>query len=283
MRPEQWTKNIIVFAPLLFSNNLFNLTKDIKTFAGFIIFCMITSCSYLFNDLIDLEKDRLHPVKAKRPLASGNLHKSTAILLIGILCCLSLSLAFFINSLFGIIVLVYFLLNIGYSLCLKDVVILDVLTIAAGFVLRVLGGAVIISVIASQWLILCTILLSLFLGFSKRRHELVLLEGNASSHRKVLSNYSTLFLDQMVAVVTASTVVCYALYTMSQDTIEKLGTSKLIYTVPFVLYGIFRYLYLVYQKDEGGNPSEVLFTDKPMIINIILWIFTSVMFIYFVH
>jgi 4-hydroxybenzoate polyprenyltransferase len=184
---------------------------------------------------------------------------------------------------FGIIVLAYFLLNIGYSLYLKSIVIIDVVTIAAGFVLRVLGGAVIISVTASQWLILCTILLALFIGFSKRRHELVLLKDAATNHRNVLKHYSPYFLDQMIAVVTASTVICYALYTMSKDTIEKIGTSKLIYTIPFVLYGIFRYLYLVHQKEEGGSPTEIMFTDKPMLINVSLWVVTSIVFIYIVH
>lgn len=283
MRPEQWIKNSFVFAALLFSQNLLNLSKDIKAIVGFIIFCMITSCAYMINDLIDLEKDKLHPTKSRRPLASGSLNKTTAVTIIVLLCFTGLFLAFYMNSLFGIIVLTYLLLNIGYSLYLKNIVILDVVTISAGFVLRVLGGAIIISVTASQWLVLCTILLSLFLGFSKRRHELVLLEDKASTHRKVLSYYNTYFLDQMIAVVTASTLICYALYTMSKDTIENLGTSKLIYTVPFVLYGVFRYLYLVHQKEEGGNPTEVIFTDKPMIINVILWVITSVIFIYFIQ
>ena len=283
MRPKQWIKNLIVFAALLFSKNLFNLSKDIDAFIGFIIFCLITGCAYMINDLVDLEQDRLHPFKSQRPLASGSLNKTTAIKIIVTVCFLCFPLAFYMNSLFGIIILVYLLLNIGYSIYLKHVVIIDVITIAAGFVLRVLGGATIISVTASQWLVLCTILLSLFLGFSKRRHELVLLEGNSSTHRSVLSYYSTYFLDQMIAVVTASTLICYALYTMSKDTIENLGTSNLMYTMPFVLYGIFRYLYLVHQKEEGGNPTEVIFTDKPMIINVILWVITSVMFIYYIQ
>ena len=283
MRPNQWIKNLIVFAPLLFSKNLFILSKDIEAFSGFIFFCLITGCAYMINDLVDLERDRLHPSKSQRPLTSGSLNKTTAIKIIAIVCSICFPLAFYMNSLFGIIILIYLLLNIGYSIYLKDVVIIDVITIAAGFVLRVLGGAVIISVTPSNWLILCTILLSLFLGFSKRRHELVLLEDKASTHRKVLSYYDKYFLDQMIAVVTASTLICYALYTMSKDTIENLGTSKLTYTVPFVLYGIFRYLYLVHQKEEGGNPTEVIFTDKPMIINVILWVITSVMFIYFIQ
>jgi len=283
MRPEQWIKNFFVFTALLFSKNLLNPSKDIEAIVGFTIFWMITGCAYMINDIVDLEKDKLHPAKSRRPLASGKLKKDTAVKIIVLVCLASLFFAFYMNILFGIIVLAYFLLNIGYSIYLKNIVIIDVVSIAAGFVFRVLGGAVIISVVASQWLILCTILLSLFLGFSKRRHELILLEDNATSHRKVLEHYSPYFLDQMIAVVTASTLICYALYTMSKDTIEKLGTSKLIYTIPFVLYGIFRYLYLVHQKEEGGSPTEIMFTDKPMIINICLWVISSVVFIYIVH
>jgi len=283
MRPEQWIKNFFVFTALLFSKNLPNPLKGIEAIIGFTIFCMITGCAYMINDLVDLEKDKLHPVKSRRPLASGKLKKDTAVKIVVLVCLASLFFAFYMNVLFGIIVLAYFLLNIGYSIYLKNIVIIDVVSIAAGFVLRVLGGAVIISVVASQWLILCTILLSLFLGFSKRRHELILLEDSATSHRKVLEHYSPYFLDQMIAVVTASTLICYALYTMSKDTVEKLGTSKLIYTIPFVLYGIFRYLYLVHQKEKGGSPTEIMFTDKPMIINICLWVISSVVFIYIVH
>ena len=283
MRPEQWIKNFFVFTALLFSKNLLNPSKDIEAIIGFVIFCMVTGCAYMINDLVDLEKDKLHPVKSRRPLASGKLKKETAVKIIVLVCLASLSFAFYMNILFGFIVLAYFLLNIGYSIYLKNIVIIDVVSIAAGFVLRVLGGAVIISVVASQWLILCTILLSLFLGFSKRRHELILLEDSATSHRRVLEHYSPYFLDQMIAVVTASTLICYALYTMSRDTVEKLGTSKLIYTIPFVLYGIFRYLYLVHQKEEGGSPTEIMFTDKPMIINICLWVISSVVFIYLIH
>lgn len=283
MRPDQWIKNLFVFTALLFSENLLNVSKDVNALVGFIVFCMITGCAYIINDLVDLEKDKLHPAKSQRPITSGKLQKPTAIKVTVIVCIMSLILAFYMNAYFGIIVLIYFLLNISYSIYLKNIVIIDVVTIASGFVLRVLGGAVVISVAASQWLILCAILLSLFLGFSKRRHELVLLEDNATGHRKVLEHYSPYFLDQMISVVTASTLICYALYTMSKDTIEKLGTSKLIYTIPFVLYGIFRYLYLVHQKEKGGSPTEVVFTDKPMIINISLWVIASVIFIYIVH
>ncbi len=283
MRPEQWIKNLFVFTALLFSKNLFNLSKDIDALIGFVIFCVITGCTYLVNDLVDLEKDKLHPVKSRRPLASGRLTRTAGIATVIVVCLAGLSFAFLRDICFGAIVLAYFFLNVGYSVYLKNIVIIDVATLAAGFVLRVMGGAVIISVSASQWLFLCTILLSLFLGFSKRRHELILLEEHAASHRNVLEHYSPYFLDQMIAVVTASTLICYALYTMSKDTIEKLGTSKLIYTIPFVLYGIFRYLYLVHQKEQGGSPTEVMLTDKPMIINVGLWVIASVVLIYIVH
>lgn len=283
MRPEQWIKNLFVFTALLFSKNLLNLSKDIEALTGCVIFCVITGGTYLINDLVDLEKDKLHPDKSQRPIASGKLRKTTAIKILVPVCCVGLFLAFYLDFFFGTIVLAYFFLNIGYSLYLKGFVIIDVVTIAAGFVLRVLGGAVVISVTASEWLILCTILLALFLGFSKRRHELVLLEDGAGGHRRVLEHYSTYFLDQMISVVTASTVICYALYTMSKDTVEKLGTSKLIYTIPFVLYGIFRYLYLVHQKEKGGSPTEIMVTDKPMIINVSLWVITVIVFVYVVH
>ncbi len=195
MRPKPWIKNLLVFAALVFSKNIFDLSKDLNAFIGLIIFCMITSCSYLINDLLDLEKDKLHPSKSQRPLASGKIKKTTAMTAIAITCFVGLFLAFYMNKFFGIIVLAFFLLNLGYSVYLKNIVIIDVITIAAGFVLRVMGGAVIISVVASHWLILCAILLSLFLGFSKRRHELILLEADATSHRKVLEYYSPYFLD----------------------------------------------------------------------------------------
>lgn len=283
MRPEQWIKNLFVFAALLFSKNLLNPSKGIEALAGFTIFCMVAGCAYLVNDLIDLEKDKQHPVKSKRPIASGKLRKTIVIPVILLIGCTSFFFAFSLDKVFGSIVLCYFILNVNYSLYLKNIVIIDVATIAAGFVLRVWGGAVVISVTASEWLFLCTLLLSLFLGFSKRRHELVLLADNAISHRTVLEHYSAYYLDQMISVVTAPTVICYAFYTMSDRTAESLGTSKLIYTLPFVLYGIFRYLYLVHQKEKGGNPADILLTDKPMIANVILWVISSFLFIYVVH
>ena len=181
---------------------------------------------------------------------------------------------------FGIALALYAFLNILYSLKLKDVVILDVMTISAGFVLRVVSGALLIQVGASEWLIICTVLLSLFLGFSKRRHEITVLESHANDHREVLQHYSPYFLDQMIGIVTASTVMSYALYTISEETVKKFGTNHLIYTVPFVLYGIFRYLYLVHKKVEGGNPTKIALTDRPLLVNILLWIVAVSFIIY---
>jgi 4-hydroxybenzoate polyprenyltransferase len=253
----------------------------LKVFITFILFCLVSGSVYILNDIFDLKRDRLHPIKKKRPIPSGKLEVQTALSFAILFTIVAVISGFFISASLGYILLLYFLINLAYSRKLKEVVLLDVFSIAAGFVLRVLSGAFVIDVIISSWLIVCTILLSLFLAFSKRRHELVVLEEFASDHRKILSEYSTNFLDQMISVVTASTVVSYALYVMSEETITKFNTEKLIFTVPFVLYGIFRYLYLIHQKRGGGDPTVHLFTDLPLIINIMLWIFTAVIIIYY--
>jgi len=280
MRPKQWIKNLFLFAGLIFSQNLFNIHKDLLTLLGFAIFCGVSGCVYLINDIKDIEGDKIHPEKSSRPIPSGNLSKSTAALAAGIILIVCLPLAFYINFYLGIITITYLILNLGYSFYLKNIVILDVFIIATGFVLRVLAGASIVSVRPSHWLIICTLTISLFLGFCKRRHELIALEDNAVNHRTVLGKYSVYFLDQMIAIVTASTVMSYALYTVSKETIEKFGTPNLIYSIPFVFYGIFRYLYLVHQKETGSNPSEELLTDKPLAINVILWILCVITIIY---
>lgn len=280
MRPQQWIKNLFLFAALVFSGNLFNTNDIILAVAGFFIFSFTASGVYLFNDVTDLEKDKLHPTKSLRPLPSGKLSKSTASLASTLLIAFGIIAAFFLKLEFGIIVLLYAVINVFYSLKLKDIVILDVMTISAGFVLRVVGGAVLINVPTSEWLIICTVLLALFLGFSKRRHEIMVLESDANSHRAVLEHYSQYFLDQMIGIVTASTVMSYALYTISDETVRKFGTTHLIYTVPFVLYGIFRYLYLVHKKEEGGNPTKLALTDRPLLFNIILWIIAASYIIY---
>jgi 4-hydroxybenzoate polyprenyltransferase len=280
MRLHQWIKNLFIFAALIFSIHLREVNDILITIGGFFCFSFVSSGVYIINDIVDLESDKLHPIKSKRPLPSGKISKSTAFASSNVLILLGGTGAFILQPSFSVIIAVYVVINICYSLVLKNVVILDVMTIAAGFVLRVLGGALLIDVPPSEWLVICSILLSLFLGFSKRRNELVLLDAKANSHRSVLQQYSPYFLDQMIGIVTASTVMSYALYTMSEETIQKFHTHNLIYTLPFVLYGIFRYLYLVHKGEGGGNPSKLALTDKPLLINIILWIVCVIAIIY---
>ncbi|KPJ69903.1 phosphoribose diphosphate:decaprenyl-phosphate phosphoribosyltransferase [candidate division WOR-1 bacterium DG_54_3] len=280
MRPHQWSKNFFIYAALIFSQNIFNLPLLVKTTIAFSAFCLISSALYIFNDLKDLEEDKLHPLKSKRPIASGKIKKSTAILVIIVLSLLGFSSAFTLNKNYFIIILVYFLLQVSYSIKLKHIVILDVFVVAVGFLIRVVAGGLAIEVSLSSWLLICTILLALFLALSKRRHELILLEDDASEHRPILEEYSPYLLDQMIAVVTASTVIGYCLYTISEDTVTKFGTTNLIFTVPFVLYGIFRYLYLIHQKIEGGSPEALIIKDKPLLIDIFLWITTAVIILY---
>ncbi len=247
---------------------------------GFFFFSFAASGMYIFNDIIDIQQDRLHPIKSKRPLPAGKLSVPVARTASILLILVGVVSSFLLERDFGIAVTSYVVLNVLYSLKLKEVVILDVMTIAAGFVLRVVAGALLIGVPTSEWLIICTILLSLFLGFSKRRHEITILEEQANTHREVLKQYSPYFLDQMISIVTASTVMSYTLYTISDETVKKFNTNLLIYTVPFVLYGIFRYLYLIHRKEEGGNPTKIALTDVPLLVNIILWIATASMIIY---
>lgn len=280
MRPQQWVKNLILFAALLFGGHLFVLPDLLLTLAGFALFSLLTSSVYLLNDIIDRERDLLHPVKSLRPIPSGRLTVKRASITAFILATSSLLCSYMLSDSFGHIVTSYLALNIFYSLKIKEIVILDVMAIAAGFVLRVVAGAALINVPTSEWLIICTVLLSLFLGFSKRRTELISMEANADPHRSVLAQYSSHFLDQMIGIVTAATVMSYALYTMSADTVAKFGTTNLIYTVPFVLYGIFRYLYLVHKRVEGSDPTKTLLNDPPLLINVVLWVFAASWIIY---
>ena len=280
MRPKQWTKNLVVFAALLFSLNLFSFRAVVLSFIAFFIFTLLVSGVYLLNDLLDVEEDKRHPKKSKRPIAAGLVSPSTAKLAFIVLISVSLIASFIINVDFFIIILVYFLIQIGYSVYLKHVVIIDVFSIASGFFLRVISGAIIISVPISSWLLICTFFISLFLALCKRRHEIVLLETTAGNHRKVLNDYNTLLLDQMIGVVTSSTLIAYTLYVLSDATISKFNTTRLIYTIPFVLYGIYRYLFLVYHKDEGGRPEMILLTDRPMLLNIFLYGLTVIFILY---
>ena len=280
MRPHQWGKNIVIFAAIIFSCNIFHWSMLVRVAGAFFLFCVFSGCIYLINDLLDMESDQKHPLKCQRPLASGRLIKSIAVWGAAVIGLGSLFIAWFMGCSFFLVGLSYILLQIVYSFKLKRIVILDVFSIAAGFVLRVIAGAEVIQVPISSWLLICTMLLSLFLALSKRRHELVLLKGDATTHRKILQEYSPYLLDQMIAVVTSATVLAYALYTVAPETVQKFHTSRLIYTVPFVLYGILRYLYLIHQKKEGGKPEEILVTDKPMLINILLYGLTVILILY---
>jgi 4-hydroxybenzoate polyprenyltransferase len=281
IRPQQWLKNFFIFAPLIFSENIFNRSMLLQTLLAFAVFCLLSGALYILNDLKDLEEDRHHPIKSKRPLAAGELKKRQAIAAFVILSFISLLLASWVNEEFLWVCLVYFFLQVAYSFALKHVVILDVFIVASGFFLRVIAGAVAIKVQISPWLLICTTLLALFLALSKRRHEIILLDEEAMNHRPILKEYSPYLLDQMISVVTASTVIAYCLYTISGETVEKFGTNKLILTVPFVLYGIFRYLYLIHQKTEGGTPETLILKDHPLLLDIFLWIVSAGLIIYF--
>lgn len=280
LRPAQWSKNAVLFAALIFAKHLFQLRDVTLVSLGFLTFCAIASGAYVMNDLRDCERDRQHPLKSQRPLPSGRVRRSTAAALCCGLMATGIAGAAGLGSAFASLAALYLILQVGYTFWLKEVVILDVMAIAAGFVIRAVAGGVVISVPVSPWLIICTFLLMTFLGFCKRRHELVLLEARATDHRASLREYSPYFLDQMIAVVTASTVVAYAIYTASPEVIHKLGTDKLYLTIPFVLFGIFRYLYLVHQREEGGNPTQVLFTDRPLLVDLLLWVATATLLIY---
>ena len=280
MRPAQWVKNLFIFAGLIFSRNLFNAESFLSVSSGFVIFSLGASSIYILNDVKDLKNDKLHPEKCRRPLPSGMISVPMAYATALVLGCGSLSAAFILNQAFFWILAAYIAMNIGYSLWLKHVVILDVMCIAFGFVFRVLAGTELAKVWASDWLLICTVTVSLFLGFSKRRSEVALLEGESSKHRSVLAHYSLPFLDQMIAVATACTVMSYALYTVADETVVRFGTRNLVLTMPFVLYGIYRYLYLIHEKKAGGNPSRLVFDDKPLLLNCFLWVVATLIIIY---
>ena len=281
MRIRQWTKNVFVLSPLLFSRHLFDTHSLLLAIEAFFLFSLVASAVYVLNDVVDAEVDRSHPVKRLRPIASGQLPVPFALIAVGVLMAAALVPAVLIHAGFASILAAYFLLNVVYSLFLKKAVIVDVMTIAASFVLRIVAGAVVIDVPISEWLLICTSLLALFLGFSKRRHEITVLEEDAHVHRPVLLEYSTYFLDQMISLVTASTLICYILYTVDDDTVEKFGSKALLYTTPFVLYGLFRYYYLVHQRKTGGDPTAELLTDLPLLANVLLWGAAVVLILYF--
>jgi 4-hydroxybenzoate polyprenyltransferase len=271
LRPKQWTKNLVIFAGLIFSQNLAHPVLLAKACLAFLLFCLLSGAVYLVNDLADREQDRRHPVKQLRPIAREALGVGTARLMAAVLGLLSLAGSFWLNTFFGLAALAYAVLMLAYTFALKRMVIIDVFAIAAGFVLRAVAGAEAVEVPISDWLLICVILLALFLALAKRRQERVKLENDGAGHRPILAEYSQTLLDQMISIVTAATVVCYGLYTLSPETVAKFGNSNLKYTIPFVLYGIFRYLYLIYKKDQGQNPELVLLTDRWLLGNIVLY------------
>ena len=280
VRPEQWSKNLVVFAAALFGGRLFDATALGLTIATFFIFCALSGVVYLFNDIADREADQRHPLKRSRPIASGALAPTKAVVLALALAVGGTAAAFWIAPALAGVAGLYLALLLGYSALLKHVVIVDALTIAAGFVLRAVAGTIAVAVPFSSWLLVCTTLLALFLAFSKRRHELTLLADGAADHRRILHEYSPYLLDQMIAVVTASTLIAYSVYATSAETAERLGTSRLGLTIPFVLYGIFRYLYLVHQKRGGGSPAAMLVTDGPLLACVALWAATVAVILY---
>jgi 4-hydroxybenzoate polyprenyltransferase len=277
LRPKQWAKNGLLYLALLFTINQYwdptNLAQLLtlvgRVTVGVLLFSAVSSAVYVLNDLRDIEQDRAHPRKRFRPLPAGLISPRLAGVTAAVIATVALVLSLILSPPFFAIVLIYGVIQIAYSYKLKHVVILDVFTIASGFVLRTVAGALIIGVPVSPWLYLCTILGALFLGFAKRRQEIVLLQEGASEHRRILEEYSPQLLDEILAVITSSTVMAYALYTFTAENLPK--NHAMMATIPFVLYGIFRYLYLIHHRQLGGSPEEVLFSDRPLIATIGLW------------
>jgi 4-hydroxybenzoate polyprenyltransferase len=280
VRPVQWLKNGVVLAALIFGGEAGHAVKAQLALAAVAIFCLLSSAVYTLNDLVDRDKDRQHPHKKNRPIASGQITVPVAVAMVGVLAAGGLALAWLISPPFFAAGLAFFALNVLYSFWLKNVVIVDVMSVALSFVLRAYAGALAIQVPASKWLLINTLLLALFLGFGKRRHELMMLEEGARAHRRILDKYSPYLLDQLIGVVTASVVVMYMLYSFSSEVSRKLGTENLFLTIPFVVYGVFRYLYLIHKKEMGGSPTQVMIDDKPLLVNIVLWLITVFVVLY---
>jgi 4-hydroxybenzoate polyprenyltransferase len=280
LRPSQWTKNLVVFFGLIFGVRLFDPLALVHTIIAFAAFCGLSGVVYLVNDVRDRDADRLHPVKRHRPIASGDVSPQLAIATAIGLSALSIAVSFWLSVQFGLVACTYLVLLVFYSLTLKHVVILDVLTIALGFVLRGWAGAIAAGVAVSHWLLLLTLLLALFLAMSKRRAELLTLADDAKEHRPTLAEYSPYLLDQMISVVTASTLLAYAFYTIDPETVRRFGTDRLLWTVPFPLYGIFRYLYLVHRREAGGDPADTLLTDRALLACVALWGIAVIIIIY---
>ncbi len=282
IRPKQWIKNSFVFAALIFSKELFQLTPFLTALRAFAAFCLTASAVYIINDIVDAEADRAHPKKRFRPIAAGTISVTQALVLLGLVVCIALLIAWPLPGAFKLLIGLYFAMNLAYSFKLKEVMLLDVFIIAAGFILRVLGGAYAIGVAVSNWLVLCTMFISLFLGFAKRRGELVAMQAaGKEAERKVLQHYRLEVIDQMLTITAAGTVISYALYTVAPRTLEVFGTDRLIYTTVFVMYGVFRYMHLIHATDSTENPTAVVASDVPIIVVAGLWVLSCVMLIYF--
>jgi 4-hydroxybenzoate polyprenyltransferase len=278
-RPSQWTKNLVVFAAVIFAKKVGDPESLVRSVIAFVLFSFLSSCVYIVNDVLDREEDRAHPKKKTRPIASGALSVPAALAGAALLAAAALVLGFRLALPFGLTLLLYLVLNLLYSTRLKEIVGLDVLCISVGFVMRAIGGVEALSgqvdeVLLSPWLLVCTLFLSLLLALCKRRNELIVLGESAASHRPVLAHYSLPLVDSQIVIVAAATILAYSIYTIWPATIAKFGTDRLVYTIPFVVYGIFRYLYLVYRRNMGGNPSEVLYKDAPILATLALWIAT---------
>jgi 4-hydroxybenzoate polyprenyltransferase len=284
MRPKQWTKNLFCFVALIFAAQLGNPTAVLRSAAAFVLFCVLSGVVYLLNDLVDLEKDRAHPYKRRRPLASGALSPRVAMVAAVVLAVGAVAASFALNPLFSLVALGFLALNVLYSFVLKNLVLLDLFGIAGGFLLRALAGTVVIGVAMSPWLYLCTLLGALFIGLGKRRHELIVLEDRAASHRKILGEYTTEFLEELISIVSSAILITYALYTFFAEPVGVLqGNSHqrwMMGTIPFAIYGVFRYLYLVHLKSEGGAPEEILLKDLPLILDILLWAASMIVILY---
>jgi len=266
LRPRQWSKNLLVFGALVFSVDKMNIDGILASLIAFLLFCLVSGCVYILNDFVDIEADRQHPDKVKRPMASGRLNPTTALVFGGFLLIISLTLALYQNMLFGFLLTAYFVMNVTYSFKLKHFVIIDIMIIASGFGMRALGGGLVIGASFTSWFLMCVFFVSLFLAIGKRRHELLLLEHDKGSHRKVLINYSEPLLNQLSGIVTTMTIMSYSLYTFVSD-----QSSYLMWTIPFVIYGMFRYLYLVHVLGKGGKPEELLYEDKGILASILLY------------
>ncbi|MBN3039842.1 MAG: decaprenyl-phosphate phosphoribosyltransferase, partial [Candidatus Omnitrophica bacterium] len=280
LRPKHWIKNFFIFLPLIFGGKLFVYPFNLKACLAFVFFSLASGAVYIINDIIDLPKDRRHPIKKLRPLASGRIKVKTALTSAVLISLLAVIASFFVNLYLGFIVIIYLISNLLYSFFLKEIVIIDVFSIGLFFLLRVIAGSFASNVILSHWIIIMTVLLALFLGFNKRRQEVRVFQRKASSYRSVLKKYQPYFIDQMIAVITSSIVVVYMLYTIDARTVKELGTNKLIYSIPFVYYGIFRYLYLINRQVKDGDPTRLLLFDKMLQLNILLWIFVCITVIY---